>query len=199
MPLFENIGGVAASGVISANFNAGDQSGRVDTNLAGSNTGQIDPVFYVFGPNEAFCILENLNAPVLGIFEPQSTGGFSTSTVAATFAEGTVTPSTAATTDFSGVVTVTSTGTSTGTIAGTQDTSTSAANTAGQTVTGTVTLSGTGTTDGSGSLTLTAPAAFTGQFIIVSPTKIAVISTTAGDLNPVLFYLGNCESTCGED
>jgi hypothetical protein len=198
MPLFENIDGTPASftgATISATLNPGDSFGRVDTTLVLP----VEPVFYVFGPNEAFCILENLNAPVLGIFEPQSTGGFSTSTVAATFAEGTATPSTTATTDFSGVVTVASTGTSTGTIAGTQDTSTSVANTSGQTVTGTITLSGTGTTDGTGSLILTAPAAFTGQFIIVSPTKIAVISTTAGDLNPVLFYLGNCESTCGED
>jgi hypothetical protein len=198
MPLFENIGGTPASftgSTIAATLNPGDSFGRVDTTLVLP----VEPVFYVFGPNEAFCILENLNAPVLGIFEPQSTGGFSTTTVAAAFAEGTATPSTTATTDFSGVVTIASTGTSTGTIAGTQDTSTSVANTAGQTVTGTVTLSGTGTTDGTGSLILTAPAAFTGQFIIVSPTKIAVISTTAGDLNPVLFYLGNCEGTCGED
>jgi hypothetical protein len=198
MPLFENIGGTAASftgATIAATLNPGDSFGRVDTSLSLP----IDPVFYVFGPNQAFCILENINAPVLGIFEPQSTGGFSTSTVAATFAEGTVAPSTSATADLSGVVTIASTGTSTGTIAGTQDTSTSVANTGGQTVTGTITLSGTGTTDGTGSLTLTAPAALTGQFIIVSPTKIALISTTTGDLNPVLIYLGNCESTCGED
>jgi Putative Ig domain len=199
MPLFENIGGAVASGVISANLNTGDQFGRVDTSLAGSTTGQIDPVFYVINANEAFGILGNLSTAVLGIFEPQSTGGFSTSTVAATFAEGTATPSTTATTNLSGVVAITSTGTSTGTIAGTQDTSASGANTAGQAVTGTITLSGTGTTDGSGSLALTAPATFTGQFIIISPTKIALISTTTGDLNPVLIYLGNCESTCGED
>ena len=199
MPFFENIGGVSASftggSVISANFGTGDSFGRVDTNLVLP----IAPVFYVFGQNAAFCILENLNAPVLGVFEPQSTGGFSTSTVAGAFSEGTAAPDTAATTNLSGAVVIASTGTSTGTIAGTQDTSTSGANTAGQAVTGTVTLSGTGTTDGTGSVTLTAPAAFTGQFIIVSPTKIAVISTTAGDTNPQLIYLGNCAATCGED
>lgn len=203
MPLFENIGGTAVSftggAVISANLNPGDSFGRVDTNLLLP----INPVFYVFGPNEAFCILENTSAPVLGIFEPQSKGAaasFSTGLVAATeIVEGTAAPDTAATPNFSGSLTIASTGTSTGTIAGTQDTSTSGANTPAQAVTGTINLSGTGTTDGTGSVTLTAPAAFTGQFIIVSPTKIAVISTTAGDVNPVLLYLGNCESTCGED
>ena len=203
MPLFQNIAGTSTSfqgaGVISANLNPGDRNGRVDTSLDGSQSGLIEPVFYVFGPNEAFCILENLNAPVLGVFEPQSTGGFSTSTIAATFAEGTATPSTSGTTDLSGVVTITSTGTSTGTIAGTQDTSTSGGNNGGQGVTGTLNLSATGGTDGTGSLTLTAPTAVTGQFIIVSPTKIAVISTTVGDTKPVLLFLGNCESTCGED
>ena len=203
MPLFQNIAGVSTSfqgaGVISANLNPGDQDGRVDTTLDGSQSGLVEPVFYVFGPNEAFCILENLNASVLGVFEPQSTGGFSTSTIAATFAEGTATPPTSLTTDLSGVVTITSTGASTGTIAGTQDTSASGGNISGQVVTGGINLSATGGTDGTGSLTLTAPTSVTGQFIIVSPTKIAVISTTAGDANPVLLFLGNCESTCGED
>ena len=200
MPMFENVGGTTASftgGTISANMNPGDSFGRVDTNLVLP----IAPVFYVFGPNSAFCILENLNAPVLGIFEPQSMGGaasFSTSLIAGAFAEGTSAPDTPATTNFSGALAIASTGTSTGTIAGTQDTSASGGNTAGQAVTGTINLSGTGTTDGTGSVTLTAPAAFTGQFIIVSPTRIALISTTAGDLNPVLVYLRACEgATCG--
>jgi len=203
MPFFENIGGTSVSftggSVISANFTNGDSFGRVDTNLLQP----IAPVFYVFNQNAAFCILENLNASAIGVFEPQSKGQtattFSTSLIAAAFAAGTTAPDTAATTNFSGAVTIASTGTSTGTITGTQDTSTSGANTSGQAVTGTVTLSGTGTTDGTGSITLTAPAAFTGQFIIVSPTKIAVISTTTGDTNPQLIYLGNCAATCGED
>ncbi len=207
MPLFQNIGGASVSfqgaTAISATFNAGDQNGRVDTNLATSQSGLINPVFYVFGPNAAFCILENINAPVLGIFEPQSkgtAGSFSTGLVAATgIVEGTAAPDTAATPNFSGSLTIASTGTSTGTIVGTQDTSTSGGNNGGQAVTGTITLSGTGAVDGTGALTSNVPAGFTGEFIIVSPTKIAVISTTAGDTNPVLIYLGNCESTCGED
>jgi hypothetical protein len=56
-------------------------------------------------------------------------------------------------------------------------------------VTGTYSI--TDQTEGSGTLTLTAPAAFTGQFFIVSPTKLAMISTTSGDANPVLIFLGN--------
>jgi hypothetical protein len=198
LQLFENVGGAAASftgSTITMTTNNNDSFGRFDTNLVSP----VSPVFYVFGTNAAFCILENQNAPVLGVFEPQATGGFTTSQVAATFAEGTAFPDTSATTDFSGATTITSTGTSTGTIAATVDVSTSVANSSGQAITGTVNLSATGTTDGTGSLTLSSPTGFTGQFIIVSPTKIAAISTTAGDANPILFYLGNCESTCGED
>jgi hypothetical protein len=202
MPFVENVGGAVSSfqgaGVITATLNPGDTFGRVDTNLALP----IAPVFYVVGPNEAFCILENINAPVIGLFEPQSTGTattFSTGLVVGTLAAGTSAPETSLTTDFSGFNTLASTGTSTGTVAGTQDTSTSAANTADQAVAGTFALGATGTTDGDGTVTLTTPAAFTGQFFIVSPTKIALISTTAGDTNPVLIFLGNCASTCGED
>jgi hypothetical protein len=202
MPLVENVGGTVGSfqggTVISATLNTGDSFGRVDTNLVLP----IAPVFYVFGSNAAFCILENINAPVLGIFEPQSkgsAGSFSTALVAGTLVSGTSAPASNATTDFSGFDTLTSTGNTTGTIAGTQDTSTSGANTAAQAVAGTFTLGATGTTDGGGTLTLTAPSAFTGQFFIISPTKIALITTTAGDANPVLIFLGNCESTCEED
>jgi hypothetical protein len=34
---------------------------------------------------------------------------------------------------------------------------------------------------------------------VVSSTKIVLISTTPGDMNPVLVILGNCVSTCRED
>jgi hypothetical protein len=202
MPLVENIGGTVGSftgaSVITATLNTGDSFGRVDTNLVLP----VAPVFYVISPNEALCVLENINAPVLGIFEPQSMGtatSFSTSLVAGTLVAGTSAPETTVTTDFSGFNILTSTGTTTGTIAGTQDTSTSGANTPNQAVAGTFALGATGTTDGDGTVTLTAPSAFTGQFFIVSPTKIALISTTVGDTNPVLIFLGNCESTCGEN
>jgi large repetitive protein len=202
MPLVENIAGDVSTflggSAVPVTTNNNDTFGRFDTNVVSP----ISPVFYVIGPNEAFSILENTSAAVIGIFEPQSTGtanSFSTSLVAGTLEEGTVAPDTSATTDFSGVETLTSTGTTTGTIVATQDTSTSSANTPGQPVTGNVTLSATGTTDGSGTFTLTLPAPapmVSGQFYIVAPTKLVLISTTAGDANPVLIFLGNCETTC---
>jgi hypothetical protein len=198
LQLFENIGGSRASFTgsdISIATNNNDSFGRFDTTLVTP----ISPVFYVIGPNEAFCILENLQSPVLGIFEPQSTGGFTTTSIAGTFVAGTATPNTSLTTDFSGVATLASTGMSTDSITATEDISASGGNTGGQAVTGTNTLSGTGTTDGTGSVSLNLPPGFTGQSIVVSSTKIVLISTTPGDVNPVLVILGNCVSTCGED
>jgi hypothetical protein len=198
LQLFENIGGSTTSFTgsdISISTNNNDSFGRFDTTLATP----ISPVFYVIGPNEAFCILENLNAPVLGIFEPQSTGGFTTTSIAGTFVAGTATPDTSLTTDFSGVATLASTGATTDSITATEDIAASGGNTGGQAVTGTNTLSGTGATDGTGSVSLNLPPGFTGQSIVVSSTKIVLISTTPGDVNPVLVILGNCVSTCGED
>ena len=198
LQLFENIGGSRASFTgsdISIATNNNDSFGRFDTTLVTP----ISPVFYVIGPDEAFCILENLQSPVLGIFEPQSTGGFTTTSIAGTFVAGTATPNTSLTTDFSGVATLASTGTSTDSITATEDISASGGNTGGQAVTGTNTLSGTGATDGTGSVSLNLPPGFTGQSIVVSSTKIVLISTTPGDVNPVLVILGNCVSTCGED
>ena len=37
--------------------------------------------------------------------------------------------------------------------------------------------------------TLTAPTATTGQFFIVSPTNVVTITTTAGDPNPVFWFI----------
>jgi hypothetical protein len=198
LQLFENIGGSTASFTgsdISISTDNNDSFGRFDTSLVTP----ISPVFYVIGPNEAFCILENLQWPVLGIFEPQSTGGFTTSGIAGTYAAGTATPNTSLTTDFSGVATLATTGATTDSITATEDISTSGGTTGGQAVTGTNTLSGTGATDGTGSVSLNLPPGFTGQSIVVSSTKIVLISTTPGDVNPVLVILGNCVSTCGED
>ena len=198
MQLFENIGGSTANftgSTISLAVNNNDTFGRFDTNLVNP----ISPVFYVIGPNEAFCILENTAAPVLGIFEPQSTGGFTTSGVAGNFTVGTTPPNTSATVDLSGQAVIASSGATTDSIAAVEDISASGGNTSAQVVTGTNTLSGTGATDGTGSVSLNLPAGFTGQSIVVTSTKIILISTTAGDVNPVLIELGNCASTCGED
>jgi Putative Ig domain len=189
MPMVENLGGTVqnaiGSNAVSGTFGTGDRFGRVNTNLLVP----IEPVFYVVGPNEAFCILENVNTPVLGIFEPQSAGPFTASAINGSLALGTVAPAMVPPPDFTGAVTLANTTTTAGTVNGAQDTSTSSANTAGQTVTGTFNI--TDQTAGVGTLTLTAPTAFTGQFFIVSPTKLVMISTTSGDANPVLIFLGN--------
>ncbi len=74
-------------------------------------------------------------------------------------------------------------------ISGTQDQSTAAANTAAQPVTGTYAISNAST--GSGTIALTAPAALTGTFFIVSPTQFVLVTTTSGDVNPVLMVIGD--------
>jgi hypothetical protein len=53
-------------------------------------------------------------------------------------------------------------------------------------------------TTGVGAVALTAPATFSGEFLVVSPTKIIILTTT-GNTDPVLLFLGNCQATCGED
>lgn len=162
-----------------------DTLGRVTTNLLHP----FDPVFYMIDSNDAFCVGTLLNGPTFAIFESQSAGPFTASTINGSFALGTAAPTTSTVRDFSGAVTLANTTTTAGTIDGTQDTSTSSANTAGQTVTGTYSI--TNQTTGAGTVTLTAPAAFSGQFFIVSPTKLVMISTTSGDANPVLIILGH--------
>ena len=183
MSVAENQAGTVTSGsAFPANFANADQFGRVATDLKLP----IAPVFYLIDQNKAFCLGEINNNPFFGVFEPQSAGPFSASTIKGTFVEGTSEPTTNAVQDFSGVIAldgVTS-------VTGTQDVSPpGSADVPGQTVAGTykniVPASGFGT------LTLTSPASFTGELLIVSPTKFVLISTTAGDRNPVLVILGH--------
>jgi hypothetical protein len=183
------VGSALGSNAIAANFGTGDSFGRVDTNLLTP----IEPVFYVINANEALCILENIDAAVLGIVEPQSTAPFSSSTIAGTLIEGTSAPAQTALQNYSGVATLTSSGATTGTLTGTEDLSTTGANSPNLAVSGGYALTSTGTTDGSGALTLTQtppPPMFDGAFFIVSPTKAVMITTTPGDTNPVLTILG---------
>jgi Putative Ig domain len=191
LSLAENLGGSVATFVgpsaISANFGTSDMFGRVDTTLSAP----ISPVFYVINTNEALCILQNVSAPALGIFEPQTAGPFSALTVKGTFIDGTATPKASTVQDYSGVVTLDGTMA----VAGTQDTSNSSANTSGQVVTGTYTGITSGV--GNGTLTLTSPATFTGTFFIVSPTKFLMITTTSADVNPVLTIFGDQTDTFG--
>ena len=160
-------------------------------------------VFYIIGQNEAFAIGETLSSstpgPFFGIFEPQSPSPLSlaASDLNSTFVLGTSSPATSSVTQISGSVTLANTSSTAGTTAGTQDQSASGGNSSAQVVTGT--YAGLSSTAGSGTLALTAPTVFTGQFLVVSPAKILVLSTTPSDANPVLMFLGNCETTCGED
>ena len=195
LALVENINGSVASAlgasVIPTDFGTGDSYGRIDTTTAPAT---LEPVFYVINANEALCILDDLNTAVIGILEPQSTGPFSSSTIAGNFIEGTSAPAQTALSNYSGVVALTSTGATTGTVSGTEDLSTAGANSPNLAVSGTYALTSTGTTDGSGTVSLTLtppPTAFNGAFFIVSPTKAVMITTTNGDTNPVLTIIGD--------
>ncbi len=195
LALVENINGSVASAlgtnVIPTDFGTGDSYGRVDTTTAPAT---FDPVFYVINTNETLCILDNINAAVIGVLEPQSAGPFSSSTIAGTLIQGTSAPSTTAVQNYSGWATLTSTGATTGTIAGTEDLSTTSANSPNLAVSGAFALTSTGQTDGSGALSLTQtppPPMFDGAFFIISPTKAVMITTTPGDTNPVLTILGD--------
>lgn len=195
MPLQFNFGGSVndflGSNAIAASFNNTDQFGRVDTDLAAP----ISPVFFIINTNEALCILDDQDAAVIGVLEPQSMGtgtSFTASTIAGNFIEGTSAPPLAPVQDFVGVTTLTNTSTTAGTVAGAEDLSLVGANSSGN-VTGTYALTSTGQTDGSGTFNLTQappPPDFGGAFFIVSPTKAVMITTTAGDANPTVTILG---------
>jgi hypothetical protein len=188
LSLVDNVGGAVGTALgtnaLSSTFGTGDSFGRVTSALSQP----VAPTFYVIHNNEALCILENISAPVLGIFEPQSAGPFSTSTISGALVEGTSQPATTALQNYSGLVTL-----ATGVVSGTEDLSTAASNSSGLSVSGTFALTTTGATDGSGTFNLTQappPPAFNGEFFIVSPTKAVMITTTNGDTNPVLTILG---------
>jgi Putative Ig domain len=194
------------AGTVMPAFNSGslgfvtsDQYGRVDSGIPTP----ISLVFYIINQNEAFAIGESLSSstpiPFFGILEPQSPSplNLTASDLNSTFVLGTSKPATSPVTDISGSVTLANTSSTAGTITGMQDQSASGGNSSAQTVTGTYAVLSSAT--GSGTLALTAPATFTGDFLVVSPTKILVLSTTPSDANPILMFLGNCETTCGQD
>jgi large repetitive protein len=192
MSVVENQAGAVNNygGPFTGTFAALDTFGRASTNLASP----FAPVLYIINQNEALCIGQINNNPFLGTFEPQSMGGstsFSASTVAGNLIEGTSAPTTNLVPNLSGVLTLASLTTTTGTVTGTQDVSTTSTNTSGIATTGSYALSATGATDGSGMFALTAPTPFSASFFIVSPTNIAMVSTTAGDVHPVLLILGH--------
>jgi large repetitive protein len=154
---------------------------------------QIDnfvPVCYIVSPDEAFCIGILPNAPTFGHLFPQEqpVAGFTLASLDGPYVQGTAGPGVAADNDLSGFLSFDGNGN----ITGTQDISTSAANTSALAVTGTYVLTSSGATDGSGTLSLTAPTpAFSGAYFIISPTQAVMITTTSGDSNPVVFFVGS--------
>jgi Putative Ig domain len=193
MSAIENRAGTVTTFSPAGSFVSFDQNGRLDTGVSS----QIALVLYMIGPNEAFCIGNTLGDPFFGFFEPQSAGPFTASNLDGSFALGTSAPATAPLRDISGTVALASTSSTAGAVAGTQDQSTSSSNVSAQVVTGT--YSGLSSTAGSGVLALTVPGVLSGDFLVVSPTKIVLMSVTSSDADPILMFLGNCETTCGED
>jgi hypothetical protein len=193
LSLVENLAGTVGSALgpsaIATSFNTNDSFGRVDTLLAQP----VAPVFYVINSNEAFCLLENTNSPVLGIIEPQSKGGgatFSASTAPGSLVQGTSMPAASTVQSFSGIMTQTSTTATAGTVSGTEDTPTALA--VAPNITGTYALTTSGPTDGSAALVLTQaspPPPYSGAFFYVSPTKVVMITTS--DANPALVIIGD--------
>ena len=168
-----------------------DQYGRVYTGLVVNNA--FEPVLYMIDSQDAFVMGQLGSAPIFGELDAQSQPTSFTPTFIAqntSLVEGTSAPAVSADQDFSGYL-IFDGSVVPATVSGTQDESTSAANTSAETVTGTYVLSSTGAADGSGTVTLTSPAAFTGAFYFVTPTKMVMITTTAEDTNPVLVIIGH--------
>lgn len=163
-----------------------DQFGRVDT--AGFTVNSVfQPILYLVSDDEAFCVSMLSGGPIAGHFEPQTLTAFTPASIKGTLVQGTSAPAVSTDRDLSGFLTFDGVSA----VTGTQDESTSAANTPSEAATGTYALSATGGTDGSGTVTLTAPAKFTGAFFILSPTQMVMITTTANDTNPVLLIIGH--------
>jgi Putative Ig domain len=163
-----------------------DQFGRVDT--AGFTVNSVfQPILYLVSTDEAFCVSMLSGGPIVGHFEPQTLTAFTPASIKGTLVQGTSAPAVSTDRDVSGFLTFDGVSA----VTGTQDESTSSANTPSEAVTGTYALSTTGGTDGSGTVTLSAPAKFTGAFFILSPTQMVMITTTANDTNPVLLIIGH--------
>jgi len=159
-----------------------DNLGRVLLNLQNP----FEPILYLVSSSEAFFVGTLNGGPIFGHFQAQSGSPYTAQLMANTFVEGTSAPAVSADNDFSGFLTLSDTFG----VTGTQDLSTTTSNTSAQTVTGTYALTNTGATDGSGTMTYTSPV-FNGDFFIVTPSKIVMITTTPGDVNPVLIIIGH--------
>src|ERR1700722_2288253 len=156
-----------------------DSLGRVIPSLANP----YEPILYLVSSSEAFFVGTLNGGPIFGHFEGQSGSPFTPQVMANTFVEGTSAPAVSSDRDISGFLTLSDTAG----VSGTQDISTVTGNST-QNVMGTYALTNTGLTDGSGVMTLTSPV-FTGDFFIITPSNIVMITTTPGDVNPVLIFI----------
>jgi len=162
-----------------------DSLGRVQGSVEFNST--FLPILYLINTNQAFCVSIVQNAPTFGYFAPQSAGPFTAETIKSTsLVDGASAPAVSADRDLSGFLSFDGISA----VGGTQDQSTTSGNSSGAS-TGTYVLNATGNTDGSGTMTLSTPTGFTGYFFIVSPANVVMITTTPGDLNPVLIIIGH--------
>jgi hypothetical protein len=176
----ENRAGTVMNFSGTADFVNADAFGRVATDLATP----IAPVFYMINQDEAFVVGIINNNPFFGVLEPQSVGPFTAFALKGTDAAGTSFPVINSARDISGFFSFDGTQS----LTGTQDQSSSSANSPAQTVTGTYAMVSTST--GLGTISLTSPAALTGAFFSVTPTQFVLVTTTSGDANPVLIFGG---------
>ena len=181
MSVIENRAGTTTNFSGTANFVNADAFGRVQTDISTP----IAPLFYMINQNEAFAIGLINNNPFFGIFEPQSGGPFTALAIKSTVTLGTSAPAVSSSRDLSATITFDGIHT----VSGTQDQSTSSANTLAQTLTGTYTI--VSSTVGLGTVSLTSPPLLSGAFYSVTPTQFVLVTTTAGDTSPVLIFGGN--------
>ncbi|MGB8542650.1 MAG: putative Ig domain-containing protein [Candidatus Acidiferrales bacterium] len=162
-----------------------DSLGRVEGSVEFNST--FSPVLYLINTDQAFCVNIVQNAPTFGYFAPQSTGPFTAETIQSTsLVDGTSAPAVSADRNLSGFLSFDGVSV----VGGTQDQSIASVNTTSAS-TGTYVLTSTGNADGSGTMTLSTPTGFTGYFFIVSPTNAVMVTTTPGDVNPVLIIIGH--------
>jgi hypothetical protein len=162
-----------------------DSLGRIQGSVEFNST--FSPVLYLINTDQAFCVSIVQNAPTFGYFAPQSAGPFTAETIQSTsLVDGTSAPAVSADRDLSGFLSFDGVSL----VGGTQDQSTTSTNSSAAS-TGTYLLTTTGSTDGSGTMTLSTPTGFTGYFFIVSPTNVVMITTTPGDVDPVLIIIGH--------
>ncbi|HWF39020.1 MAG TPA: Ig domain-containing protein [Candidatus Acidoferrales bacterium] len=176
----ENRAGTASTFSGTANFVNADTFGRVQTDIVNP----VAPVFYMINQNEAFAVGTINDNPFFGVFEPQTGGPFTALALKSTFAVGSSSPAVNSAQDVSGVLTLDGIQT----ISGAEDQSTTSANNASLTLAGTYIIN---STTGLGLLSFTSPPGISGAFYAATPSQFVLITTTAGDTNPVLVFGGN--------